>query len=341
MDERTYKLIGAAYAELETKEQWCEGSENIADIAVLSVDANRAAFGNLTHISGSASDVGVSRLLLEGKYLYDIVDSEADINKYKLLILPDCITANNKLAKKIKAFIKNGGYILASGNINIDLGVDITGDSGYFPSYALGSAINGNESPAVVYAKAWQFKPNKDESGYKTLANRINPYFNRDMLHFSSHQHTPYNIDSSDYGIVRHDNIIYCGWEIFSEYADHGSITTKELVFMMIENLIGDTKTIETNLGAQGIITLRKQESENRYILHKLYASPVKRGQGIEIIEDILPVYNTSVKVRIKSKPENVYSVPQNERMDWYYNDGVLYYTLKKFHCHQMIVIEM
>jgi len=117
-----------------------------------------------------------------------------------------------------------------------------------------------------------------------------------------SHQHTPYDISSKDYGIVRSGNIIYCGWEIFSEYANNGSITTKELVFMMIENLIGDT--IETNLGAQGITTFRKQEKENRYIIHTLYASPVKRGKGIEIIEDILPVYNTNVKVRIPHKPK-------------------------------------
>jgi hypothetical protein len=337
-DERTYKLIGEVYAELEEKEKWCDNSINIADIAVLSVEANASNFGNPTHISGSGSDVGASRLMLEGKYLYDIVDNEADISKYKLLILPDCIAADDKLNAKISDFIKNGGYILASGNTNLDLGVNITGDCGYSPTYA---SVPGSGSPTVVYGKAWKYELTKDESEYETLAYRVNPYFNRDMLHFCSHQHTPYDISSKDYGIVRHGNIIYCGWEIFSEYGTAGSITTKELVFMMIENLIGDIKTIGTNLGAQGIITLRKQERENRYIVHTLYASPVKRGQGIEIIEDLLPVYNTSVKVRIPDKPKNVCSVPQNEKMDWHYDNGILYYTLKKFQCHQMIIIEM
>ena len=345
MDERTYKLIGEAYADVEAKEKWCVDSENIADIALLSEEANKSHLGGSSR-HGNDGEVGALRLLLEGKYLYDIIDEEADISKYKLLILPDCITADDKLAEKINNFIKQGGFVLASGNIDtadgkLDLGVDITGDCGYSPTYALDRTTSDNTSPTVVYGRAYKFNLCKDKSEYKILADRVNPYFNRDMLHFSSHQHTPYDINEKDYGIARYGNIIYCGWEIFSEYANNGSITTKELVFMMIEDLIGDIKTVVTNLGAQGIITVRKQEKDNRYIVHTLYASPVKRGKGIEVIEDILPIYDTDVKVRIPCKPKKVCLAPQNEEINFEYVGGVLKYTIKKFQCHQMTVIEL
>jgi len=285
--------------------------------------------------------------LLEGKYLYDIVDAEADISEYKLLILPDCIIIDEKLAVKINKFIENGGYILASGasgldasmtSMNLNLGVNITGKCKYSPTYA---EVSGDGSPAVVYGSAWEYKLCGDESEYKILAERVNPYFNRDMLHFSSHQHTPYDSGSRDYGIVRSGNIIYCGWEIFSEYASNGSITTKELVLMMLENLIGDIKTLEINLGAQGIATLRKQEKESRYILHALYASPVKRGKGIEVIEDILPVYDTSVKIRVLRKPKKVYLAPQGEDINFEYAEGILEYNIERLECHQMTVIDI
>ncbi|MCL2095801.1 MAG: beta-galactosidase trimerization domain-containing protein [Oscillospiraceae bacterium] len=346
MDERTYKLIGEAYREVEAKEKWCAGSENIADIAVFSVEANRLDLSQ-SHISGSVSDSGVSRLLLEGKYLYDIVDGEADISKYKLLILPDCISTNDKSAGKINDFIKSGGYVLASGETgldkNLDLGVEVIGDCGYSPTYYIDNTDDDNKSPAVIYGRAWEYKLTENDGEYKKIACRVNSYFNRDMLNFSSHQHTPYNSDSRDYGVVRHGNIIYCGWEIFSEYANYGSITTKELVFAMLEDLIGGIKTVKTNLGAQGIITLRKQkqesENDNRYIVHSLYASPVKRGKGIEIIEDLPYIYDTKIEVRTEKAPKKVTLEPQGEEIAFEYKDGILSYNIEKFECHQMSVI--
>lgn len=43
MDEATYALIGAAYSEVEAKEEWCSGVTSVADIAVLSLEAAREA----------------------------------------------------------------------------------------------------------------------------------------------------------------------------------------------------------------------------------------------------------------------------------------------------------
>lgn len=348
MDERTYNLIGSAYSEVEAKENWCIGSENVADIAVMSEEANKSYFGNSLGRHGNNGDVGVSRLLLEGKYLYDIVDVEADISGYKLLIMPDSILVDGKLAAKINLFIEKGGFVLASGisgcdtdgqNMRMNFGVNIAGDCGYSPTYAI-NRDGEYSSPAVMYGKAYKYTLTGAESEYKILADRVNPYFNRDMLHFSSHQHTPYDISKKEYGIVRYGGIIYCGWEIFSEYAAHGSITTKELVFMMMEELIGNKKTLSTNLGAQGIVTVRKQDNEHRYIVHTLYASPVKRGNGIEIIEDLLPVYDTSIKIRVPI-PKRVYLAPQNKDIEFTYDNGVLTYTIENFQCHQITVVDV
>ena len=41
------------------------------------------------------------------------------------------------------------------------------------------------------------------------------------------------------------------------------------------------------------------QEKEHRYINHILYAIPVKRGEWIEVIEDIPALYGIDVKIRM------------------------------------------
>lgn len=78
MDEATYTLIGKAYAEVEKKEPWCTNVKSVADVALLSLES--CDTHSIMHAGEwtSLSDSGVIRMLLEGKYLFDVVDTEAD-----------------------------------------------------------------------------------------------------------------------------------------------------------------------------------------------------------------------------------------------------------------------
>ena len=58
-------------------------------------------------------------------------------------------------------------------------------------------------------------------------------------------------------------------------------------------------------------------EKDDRYIVHLLYASPVLRGKSTQIIEDIIPVYDTEVSVNVGKKVEKVYLAPQNINIDF------------------------
>jgi hypothetical protein len=73
MEMATYRLIGAAYAEIEQKEPWLDGVTSVADIGVLSLEAciGRCPVADKT-------DAGVVRMLLEGNYLFDVLDKESD-----------------------------------------------------------------------------------------------------------------------------------------------------------------------------------------------------------------------------------------------------------------------
>ena len=124
------------------------------------------------------------------------------------------------------------------------------------------------------------------------LGRRENPYFNRALLHFCSHQHTPNSEQSGGAGMTEGKDGIYFAWSVFEDYATKGSLILKKTVCYALDKLLGFEKTLETNLPAQGVVTLMKQKVENRLVNHILYASPVKRGTDIEVIEDILPVYN-------------------------------------------------
>ena len=349
MDMATYKLIGAAYSEIEKKEAWLDNVESVADIAVLSQEAlfyhmnpGKTPPGRLSW-SGTT---GASRILLEGKYLFDVVDTEGDFGKYKLIILTDDSMLDGETAQKLKAFVDGGGKILASGTSGLyadgsgfafDLGAEFKGECEYNPAYIRpGFEMEGLYNSAyVIYQPCYDIDATGD-----VLAVRENPYFNRTTFHFSSHAQTPNDPTKTYPAVTLGNDGAYISFKLFNEYAQKGSLIAKRVVEHVIDVLLGDDKTLTTNLGSLGVVTLMDQYSQHRYVNHLLYATPVKRGQRVEVIEDIEPVYGTEVTLKLYAKPKRVYLAPQMQDIDFDYSDGVLTYTVDKFECHQMVVID-
>lgn len=343
-DNVTYELIGRAYAELEEKEPWLDNVTPVSDIAVVSPEAYTGAMSTGQTSQVDAAGAGAGRIMLEGKYLFDVVDFESELDKYKLVILPDVVRADSGFEKKLSRFCENGGKVLASGvsalkeggnEFCLDLGAKWEGENEYRPDYFRPSEhIDGmGDTGYVMYGHGQRISLAGTE-----LGKRENPYFNRTWEHFCSHRHTP---DSGEYGgpgMTEGRDGIYIAWDIFSDYAENGCIWYKQMVVYAVDRLLGDSKTLVTDLPAQGVTTLMKQA--DRYVCHMLYASPVKRGRGIEVIEDILPVYDTRLSLKLDKNISRVYLAPQLEDIPFTERDGRIEITVDKIDCHQMIVLE-
>jgi len=347
MDMATYKLIGEAYSELEEKEPWIIGAKNIADIGILSAEAidsyyDRKGKYNLRISNHADIDAGCARILLEGKYLFNVIDTDEVFSKYKLIILPDSIVLDENLTQKIKRYVADGGKILATGksgineneNFALDFGADFNGKNEYVPSYIRPNfkLLSIENSAYVMYNQGYKLENVNGE----ILAFLENPYFNRTVETFCSHKHTPNNPEEKFPVAIKGKDGSYIGFEIFKEYFEIGSITTKQIVISMIEKLLSD-KTVKTNLPASGVVTVTNQE--NRRIVHLLYADLVKRGKNTEIIEDLIHLYNIETSVKFDKMPKRVYLAPQNKDIDFEYKDGYVNFRVD-FSCHQMIVVE-
>lgn len=349
MDMATYKLIGEAYADMEKKEPWLDNVESVADIALLSQEAV------FTHLyptkeplgkNAWKGTVGASRILLEGKYLFDVIDTEEPLDKYKLVILTDDSAIDDEMAEKLRKFADNGGKVLATYKAGLstsgdefvlDLGAQYAGECEYKPAY-----IRPKYNMDGLYDSAYViYQPTSiiNVTG-EVIAEREDPYFNRTTFTFSSHKHTP-NDQSVSYpaATVGKDGA-YISFALFTEYALTGSLIAKRAVEGVIDRLLGDDKTLTTNLPVPGIATVMHQRDERRFVNHLIYASPVKRGTGVEVIEDIVPVYNVEVSLKLGVEPTRVYLAPSDVDIEYDFTDGVLTYTVDKIDCHRMVVIE-
>ncbi|MBQ7386662.1 MAG: beta-galactosidase trimerization domain-containing protein [Clostridia bacterium] len=343
LDPATYELIGAAYSEAELVEDYCYDIKPISDIAILAVEA-------VTGARNSRADVGAPRILLEGNYLFDFVDKEIDLSDYKLLIIPEGINLDETLAEKLSAFVKGGGKILASGSSgrdatkHFDLGCEWLGASEYNPAYFNPTYNATGLTPSNYVFYKQMYKTALTDKAAEVLAYGKETFFNRAPEHFCSHRHTPFKIEEGTPGIIVGKDGAYIAWDIFSEYADAGCYSAKEAVIKTIEALIGDTKTLKTNLPSTGVVALNEQPKESRYVLHALFSTPIKRGGGstpVEVIEDLIPLYDTSFEIKLDKPVKSVVLVPENREIAFTQNDGVLSFKIDKFECKQLAVINV
>ena len=346
MDMATYRLIGEAYQELEEKEEWLDNVTPVSDIALLSVEAYDYVTEDCCFEANVMSDVGAARILLEGNYLFDVIDFEADFNNYKVIILPDCERVTPLLKEKLDRFLSGGGKILATGKSGLysdrdcfafDFGVKYVGESAYLPSYIrpLFPMEGLYDSAYVIYSQSEVC----ELAGGTMLARQEKPYFNRTAEHFCSHQHTPNSEEFAGSGVTEGKDGIYINCQIFLEYAEKGSLVLKRIVQFALDTLLSNNITVKTNLESQGIVTLMEQKEKHRYINHLLYAAPVKRGDT-EIIEDLIPIYNTDIDLKLPHKIKTVYLAPQSTAIPFSQDEQGIHFTVEKFLGHQMIVLE-
>lgn len=343
LDEATYELIGYAYSYAEQVEDYCYDVESVADIGLISNECVNEGDNRITN-----GEVGACRMLLEGKYLYDVLDTECDFSKYKLLILADNIKVTGSLLEKLKAFVANGGKLLCSGesgtdengNFAFDFGVKFCGKSEFKPSYyhPCYNALGLSPTNYVMYSN--MYNTAVSDGNAEILGYSRNSFFNRAAEHYCSHQQTPFEDKDNSPAVTIGKNGGYIAYEIFSEYAEVGSIILKDTVLHVIDKLLGESKTLKTNLPAQGVVTLMYQVGNNRHVLHSLYAAPVKRGKNVDIIEDLVPIYNTSFEIAMPEKVTAVKLVPENNEIPFEYENGVLKFTINEFTCNAIAVIE-
>jgi len=344
MDMATYKTIGRAFDMIKQKEPWLDNVKSVSQIAFLSPEAvanvhKDKKFPRLNDITD-----GAARIFLEGKYMFDIIDLESDLSKYDILVVTGEMSLPSEYFSRIREYVNNGGKILSMGTILteenkfvFDLGAEYIEKWELNPTYIKADFPMKNlyDSSYVIYSPAHKIKCTGEEwCKLDTL------YFNRTHEHFCSHQHAPNTFTYPSSGITEGKDGVYIAWNLFEEYGKVGSLIAKEAIIYVLDRMLGDKKIFSSNLPSGAKATLMHQRDERRYINHIVYASPVKRGSGVEVVEDIVPLYDTEVNIRINKNVKNVYLAPEKINLGFVQNGNLLTYKVPKVDCHQMVIID-
>lgn len=352
IDPSTMAIIGSAYDRVEACEPWAVDSINRADMALLSVEAaNRPSLAGQP-VTTVPEDEGAVRLLLEGKFAFDVVDPDSDFTGYRLLILADAVRVDDDLKAKINAYVAAGGRVLLTGKSGIDP------ETGF--QFDCGAVWHGTSENAggdyVLPIRDLQASFVHDPLFMNAPAERIvatdgaplgavyEPYFDRTSRHFSGHVHTPCKPDPTQWAAgVEKGGFTYFAFSVASAYLRVGAVAMLEIAERLILRALGDEPLVTTSLPRAGRVTVRRQPGHNRDIVHLLHATPALRGHlrglSIQPIQDLVTLGNISASVAIAAEVASVRLVPQDRALTFRQDQDRVSFVVPEVRGHQMVEI--
>ncbi|MFA6289835.1 MAG: alpha-amylase family protein [Opitutaceae bacterium] len=352
MNLDTYRLIGAAYAEVEAREPWSDNVRPVARIGLVSAEQNQQVARGQESVS--PADEGTARMLLELHLPFLVLDENAKWDGFDLIVLPDSLVLTPATQAKAKKFLAAGGKILAAGcallnadktAFAIDPGAKLLGRSASAPDYLVATALTSGvpvRSSIVIHGGAYEVKP---AAKTKILAERRVPYFNRTWEHFCSHQHAPDSPAKVSPAATLAQNIAWFAHDIFTRYRQYGQPLYRDFVAAAIDHLLAGKRPVVTSLPTDGRFNLLEQPKEKRFIAHLLYAPKSLRGaskpegvnKSMEIIEDLIPLRDVRVSVQLPRKIKSARLVPEGVALPFTQKDGVVSFIVPEFTAHAMI----
>jgi hypothetical protein len=344
LDAASYQRIGTAYAHVEACEPWLTDATTVAQIAVLQPPERKVGQGSKPPMGASE---GVVRMLTHLKHQFDLVDVGGSFDGYELLILPDAVRLDDAMLKKVRAFIKSGGKVLASGTSGLssdgtqlllpELGIKPAGMSPFTTTYIrFGKEIAVDVPPTdhVMYETGVRVTPAK---GTSAVARVVEPYFERTWEHFSSHAQTPSDKVSKYAAATLNDRTAHVASPIFNAFAQHGNIPFRLLVRNLLEKLLPEP-VLRLAAPAATEATVMRQGS--RTIVHLLHYAPERRTEKLALIEDEIPLFDLPMSLKLAKAPRRVYLAPAQTPIPFEYLAGRVNLRVPAVRGHAMIVFE-
>jgi hypothetical protein len=344
LDPGAYQIIGNSYEHVVACEPWLEGATPLTQIAVLQPSERKVGQGSKPPVGASE---GVVRMLTQLKHQFDLVDVGGTFDGYELLILPDAVDLDDALLRKVRAFLKSGGKVLASGTSGLsqdgtrsllpELGVKPQGLSPFTATYIrFGKEASLDVPPGdhVMYETAVRVTPTK---GTAAVARVVEPYFERTWEHFSSHFQTPADKLTRYAAATLNHDAAYIAAPIFGAFTRHGNIPYRLLVRNLLEKLLPEP-LLRVAAPAATEATVMRQP--NRTIVHLLHYSPERRTDRLDLIEDVIPLFDLPLSLKMERSPKRVYLAPQQTPIEFEHLAGRVNLRVPAVRGHAMIVFE-
>ena len=339
------------------REQLCKGMVPVPYIAVLHSSAGHFTRGNSLHVSDKSLK-GAFKMLMESGYHFNILDEHTllkDLEKYKVVILPDQRFISEVLANALRTFVKNGGGLIGTvlsgtqdenfksrenfilGDVfGIKLQGQYTFDNSFIAMKDDRLKKNVLDMPQQVYGECSLISA----SSALVMADLWEPLLMKDgrYVHLSSPQgkytgHPAITLNSFGKG-----KAAFLSNDIFYAYS-HRSQWNLKNIFKNLMIIVDPDRLIEMDApGVVEVVLAKKDKSIQVHLVNHYRENAI--GDAINIVEHVLPVYDIGIKVKKGSIPKSVILQPEGLSLEWKYSDEYVSFRVPKLDIYSIVVIE-
>jgi len=290
-----------------------------------------------------------TRMLCELKMQFDNVTLAASWDKYKVLILPDEIEVNGKIAERLKKHLDNGGAIIATGFSGLDearakfaldvFGVEYNGDDPFDPAYIEFKpefADGMPDMPVTLYERGLSVTA---RPGVKILATITAPYYNSEWTGRHGNRYTPPDKGTGRPAVTLNGRVAYVSHPIFHTYFTSAALPMRQIVANLLARFLPEPLIRAPGAPSYSRITVTSQPG--RRMVYVMAYLPESRGAGVNMIEEPLELNDFVVSLRLDGRrPMKAYLAPGREKLHFTIDGNYATVCIPRVHGWSVVVFE-
>lgn len=341
-----YDLIGQVYGPVAKIEADCKlASRPIVEIGVLTPEEYWVPGSDEPRTSPEL--IGVTRLLQELNYQFNIIDSTMAFSDYQVLILPDSTPYSRDLEEELLAFVARGGKIIGSYEAMIEkakvsqlYGIKHLGPGKFQREFIIPNDVIGKALPKeehVFYLRGQEVVAERSQ----VLLNTVEAYFNREGKTFISHQHAPSSRQVGSPAVTVTNGVYYFSQPIFRSYRKNAPAFIKELLKDVLEQCL-PMKQLIHNGPSTLLTTVNESVDHETYLIHSLHYITEKKSEDIYTIENYYPLADIELACYVAEKSvKKVTNILTDEEIDFDVVAGYVSFKLPVLQPHSVFKVQM
>ncbi|MCW5983340.1 MAG: beta-galactosidase trimerization domain-containing protein [Bryobacteraceae bacterium] len=306
LDPAVYHVIGAAYGYIRQIEPYLEQAAPVSEAAIITA-------GLPFDKPSTDANSGLLKLLVESRIQFDIVEPGAEWERYGLVVLPDDHPVEESLAVRLRAFLAQGGAVIAIHRSGLLAGGDRTwlepyglqyaGPSPYKPAFMVPKEEFTEDIPPYEYALYQGASRWRAESPAEAMAMLGEPAFQRTAEHYTSHAQTPFERETEYAAVARSGKLAYFSFPLGASYFNEGYWVYRN-AFQHALKAIHPVQLVQTSAPLSAEVTLTRQAAaegrRDRYLVHVVNFSPVRSTPKHPVFyEDPIPLMDVIVRLNL------------------------------------------
>lgn len=354
LNKEVYNVIGEAFAFLKERQPYCTGGVPLKETLIplpkrLSVHAATMKKGAANTFNPMTALTGLSKMITELHYQWDISNSQTDFSQYGAILL-NRDSCELDVIEEIAKSVQEGGLLIASYNglnaktpeatntLHKLLGIkklELLEDQGVY-YHMKNKALSKNIPDMPIYTHTPSFKMEL-EKDVKEIAELILSPCIRSREAFYGHFHgAPDKYAGPAIGLkkIGKGYAVSIAPSLFYSYMHTGHVHHMTLIRNILEKYFPKEKR-KAKTTAPGIVELTLSENDGNIILQAVpFISSRRHAESFEVLNDVVAVHGTKVSINAPFPVSKVIDPVKNKEIKFKEKDGWVSFKLPDFTEH-------